>query len=163
MGIEVVINGNKTVLESAPSTPLLWALRDELNLVGTKFGCGAGLCGACTVIVDGQQTRSCQTALSNVAGKSIQTIEALSDQVGKAVTDAWIKAAVPQCGYCQPGFVMAATSIIAADPKQSADAVLSQISNICRCGTYDAIRAAVSDVLATLNSVPSVEAKGGAR
>ncbi len=163
MSIELALNGKKTVLESAASTPLLWVLRDELNLVGTKFGCGAGLCGACTVIVDGQQTRSCQTVLSEVAGKSIQTIEGLSDQVGNAVTEAWIKAAVPQCGYCQPGFVMATTSIIAKDPKQSADAVLSQITNICRCGTYDAIRVAVADVLATLNSAPASGEKGGLR
>ena len=162
MGIELALNGKKTVFESAASTPLLWALRDELSLVGTKFGCGTGLCGACTVIVDGRQTRSCQTALSDVAGKSIQTIEGLSGQVGKAVAAAWIKAAVPQCGYCQPGFVLATTSIIAMDPKQSADAVLSQITNICRCGTYDAIRLAVDDVLATLNSAPSSE-KGGVR
>ena len=168
MGIELALNGKKTVFESAASTPLLWALRDELNLVGTKFGCGAGLCGACTVIVEGQQTRSCQTALSDVAGKSVQTIEGLSDEslsdsVGKAVTEAWIKAAVPQCGYCQPGFVMAATSIIAADPKQSADAVLSQITNICRCGTYDAIRDAVGDVMATLIAAPALGEKGGVR
>jgi isoquinoline 1-oxidoreductase alpha subunit len=163
MAIELVLNGKKTVFESAASTPLLWALRDEHSLVGTKFGCGAGICRACTVIVDGQQMPSCQMKLSDVAGKSIQTIEGLSDQVGKAVADAWIKAAVPQCGYCQPGFVMAATSIIASDPKQSADAVLSQIVNICRCGTYDAVRVAVGDALATLNSAPSLGEKGGVR
>ena len=163
MGIELALNGKKTIFESSASTPLLWALRDELNLVGTKFSCGAGLCGACTVIVDGQQTRSCQIALSEVAGKSIQTIEGLSDRIGKAVIEAWEKAAVPQCGYCQPGFVMATTSIIAMDPKQSADAVLSQLTNICRCGTYDAIRIAVGDVLAVLNTAPSTGEKGGVR
>ncbi len=151
MGTEVALNGEKRVFESPASTALLWALRDELNLVGTKFGCGAGLCGACTVIVDGEQRRSCQTSLSDVKGKSVRTIEGLSGDIGKIVTDAWIKAAVPQCGYCQPGFVMAATSVIEANPKQSLDDVLSQLTNICRCGTYDAIREAIADVLATLN------------
>lgn len=150
MGIEVALNGKKTVFESPASTVLLWALRDELNLVGTKFSCGAGICGACTVIVDGQQQRSCQMSLSDVAGKSIQTIEGLSSEIGKVVTAAWIKAAAPQCGYCQPGFVMAATSVIEANPKQSAEEVLSQLTNICRCGTYDAIREAISDVMTTL-------------
>ncbi len=150
MGTEVALNGHKTVFESPAPTALLWALRDELRLVGTKFGCGAGICGACTVIVDGQQQRSCQTSLGDVEGKSIRTIEGLSSEIGKVVTDAWIKAAVPQCGYCQPGFVMAATSVIEANPTQSVEEVISQLTNICRCGTYDAIREAIADVLATL-------------
>jgi len=152
MSTEVALNGKRTVFKSPPSTALLWALRDELNLVGTKFGCGAGICGACTVIVNGQQQRSCQTSLSDVTGKSIRTIEGLSSDIGKVVAAAWIKAAVPQCGYCQPGFVTAATSVIEANPNQSPEEVLSQLTNICRCGTYDAIREAIADALATLKN-----------
>ena len=129
--LDITLNGQPASFASTPETPLLWALRDELGLVGTKFGCGAGLCGACTVLVDGQPVRSCQTALSEIAGKSVTTIEGLTLQgptadVARAVTEAWIKAGVPQCGYCQPGFVVTATGIIAADPKQSRDAVLGQ-------------------------------------
>ena len=150
----LTLNGQPAVFDSAPETPLLWALRDEHGLVGTKYGCGAGLCGACTVLVDGQPTRSCQTSLFDVAGKSVTTIEGLTGHVAQAVTEAWIKAAVPQCGYCQPGFVMAATGIIAADPKQSREAVLSRLTNLCRCGTYDAVRHAVDEALATLASPP---------
>lgn len=161
---DLTLNGQPVSFDSAPTTPLLWALRDERQLVGTKFGCGAGLCGACTVLVDGQPTRSCQTALSDVAGKSVTTIEGLpegpSQDVARAVIDAWIKAAAPQCGYCQPGFVVATTGIIAADPNQSREAVLAQLTNICRCGTYDAIRKAVGDALATLATPPALQRQG---
>ena len=152
MSINFTLNGLPSRFESAPETPLLWALRDEKSLVSVKFGCGAGICGACTVIVDGQQTRSCQTALSDIAGKSVTTIDGLQGDVAAAVEQAWIKASVPQCGYCQPGFVMAATSVIAADRTQSTDAVLGQLTNICRCGTYDAIRVAVSLALNDLKA-----------
>ena len=160
--LALTLNGQPASLASAPDTPLLWALRDELALVGTKFGCGAGLCGACTVLVDGQPTRSCQTAVSDVAGKHVTTIEGLDGEIARAVTGAWIKAAAPQCGYCQPGFVVAATGVIAADPTQTRDAVLRQLTNICRCGTYDAIRAAVADALATLAlaHAPRLERQG---
>ncbi len=154
MSVDLTLNGRPASLASPRETPLLWALRDEKNLVGVKFGCGAGLCGACTVIVDGQQLRSCQAQVGDVAGKSVTTIEGLDGSVARAVIDGWIKAQAPQCGYCQPGFVMAATSIIAADPKQSRDTVLSQLTNICRCGTYDAIRAAVGHALLALNGAP---------
>lgn len=162
MSVEFTLNGRSATLQSPPDSPLLWALRDEKNLVGVKFGCGAGLCGACTVIVDGQQTRSCQTAVGDVAGKTVTTIEGLNGEVGKAVAEAWIRAQAPQCGYCQPGFVLAATSVIAADPKQTSEQVLSQLTNLCRCGTYDAIRLAVGYALASLQG--GVEAaKGAAR
>src|SRR5271155_1586108 len=112
MSVDFTLNGGPASMASPPETPLLWALRDEKNLVGVKFGCGAGLCGACTVIVDGQQTRSCLTRLAGVSGRNVQTIEGLFGEVPSAVTEAWIKAQAPQCGYCQPGFVVAATAVI---------------------------------------------------
>jgi isoquinoline 1-oxidoreductase alpha subunit len=160
MSVNLTLNGQPATLASPTETPLLWALRDEKSLVGVKFGCGAGLCGACTVIVDGAQVRSCQTQVGDVAGRSVTTIEGLSGAVAKAVTEGWIKAQAPQCGYCQPGFVMAATSVIAADPKQSRDSVLSQLTNICRCGTYDAIRAAVGHALVALNGAGASQKQG---
>jgi len=163
MSVDFTLNGHPTSMASPPETPLLWALRDEKNLVGVKFGCGAGLCGACTVIIDGQQTRSCLTRLADVAGKTVQTIEGLSGEVATAVTEAWIKAQAPQCGYCQPGFVMAATAVISPNPKQSRDQALSQLTNICRCGTYDAIRLAVGYALDSLNGRMTTQSQGSAR
>lgn len=148
--IDLTLNGQPASFSSAPDTPLLWALRDEKALTGTKFGCGAGLCGACTVHVEGRPARACLTALSEVAGKRVTTIEGLDGDVGRAVKAAWIKEAAPQCGYCQPGWVMAAAGNIAADPRQPIEAVLARIPNICRCGAYDGIRRAVADALATL-------------
>ena len=162
MSIDLTLNGKPASLASSRDTPLLWALRDEKQLVGVKFGCGAGLCGACTVIIDGVQQRSCQTMVGDVAGKSVTTIEGLSGKVARAVIDGWVKAQAPQCGYCQPGFVMAATSVIAADPKQPREAVLAQLTNICRCGTYDAIRAAVGHALETLDRTPMPQKQGSA-
>lgn len=163
MSVDCTLNGRAASLSSPPDTPLLWALRDEMKLVGVKFGCGAGLCGACTVIVDGQQTRSCQTQVGDVAGKTVTTIEGLEGHVAQAVIDGWIKAQAPQCGYCQPGFVMAATSVIAADSKQTREQILSQLSNICRCGTYDAIRAAVGHALDTVNGPSAPQIHGSVR
>ena len=162
MSVEFILNGRPASLQAPPDSPLLWALRDEKDLVGVKFGCGAGLCGACTVIVDGQQVRSCVTPVIDVAGKSVTTIEGLNGEVAKAVTEAWIRAQAPQCGYCQPGFALAATSVIATDPKQTSEQVLSQITNLCRCGTYDAIRLAVGYALSSLQGAESPE-KGAAR
>ena len=159
MNLELTLNGQRVEFSSPPDTPLLWALRDEMKLVGTKFGCGAGLCGACTVIVDGEQTRACQTSLAEAVGKTVTTIEGISGDAARAVIDAWVGATVPQCGYCQPGFVMAATSIIAAKPQQSRDDVLSQMTNICRCGTYDAIRVAVGLALDSLKAGASAPPK----
>jgi isoquinoline 1-oxidoreductase alpha subunit len=150
VSVSFTLNGRPTTLSSPPETKLLWALRDEAKLTGVKFGCGIALCGACTVLVDGQQTRSCQSTIDDVAGKNVVTIEGLSGDVADAVIEAWIGAAVPQCGYCQPGFVVAVTSVIANDRKQTAESVLQQITNICRCGTYDAIRGAVGKAIERL-------------
>ena len=163
MSVDLTLNGQAVSLASPRDTPLLWALRDERNLVGVKFGCGAGLCGACTVIVDGQQMRSCQTQVGDVAGKNVTTIEGLSGDVAQAVQNAWIKAQAPQCGYCQPGFVVAATSVIGSDRKQTREQVLSQLTNFCRCGTYDAIRAAVGFALDALNGTAEPQKQGSAR
>jgi len=162
MSVDFTLNGRPASLQSQPDSPLLWALRDEAHTVGVKFGCGAGLCGACTVLVDGVQTRSCVTPVADIAGKSVTTIEGLNGEVAKAVTEAWIRAQAPQCGYCQPGFVLAATSVIATDPKQTSEQVLSQITNLCRCGTYDAIRLAVGYALTSLQSAGNPE-KGTTR
>src|SRR3954470_13155563 len=150
--ITLNINGRPYELEVDPETPLLWALRDDLQLTGTKFGCGRALCGACTVHIDGEAARSCTFMVGDAAGKTVTTIEGLSGDIARAVQDAWVEAAVPQCGYCQPGFVMAATSVLSANRNQTKESVLSQLSNICRCGTYDAIRNAVGLALRTLAS-----------
>lgn len=152
MAVDIVLNGNAVRLETPPDMPLLWALRDELKLVGTKFGCGVGLCGACTVLVGGEAVRSCQTPVAAVAGKAVLTIEGVEGAVAEAVTDAWIAAQAPQCGYCQPGFIMAAAGAIMSQPDAGADDILSGLTNICRCGSYDAIRSAVGATIAGLNA-----------
>jgi len=144
------INGQKCDVSADPDSPLLWALRDDLAMTGTKFGCGRAFCGACTVHIDGEAARSCSILVRTAAGKCITTIEGLSGDVPAAVKAAWIEAQVPQCGYCQPGFVMAVTSVLMKNRDQTAGEVLSQITNICRCGTYDAIRAAVGIALKDL-------------
>jgi isoquinoline 1-oxidoreductase alpha subunit len=142
--ITLTINQEKHQLEVDPQTPLLWVLRDELNLTGTKFGCGMGLCGACTVHVDGAATRSCLTPLAEVQGKSITTIEGLSAHSEHPLQQAWIAEQVPQCGYCQSGMIMTAAELIRTKPHPSdaeIDAALG--THICRCGTYQRIRAAI--------------------
>lgn len=142
--VKLTLNGQATEIDVAEDTPLLWVLRDTLNLTGTKFGCGASLCGACTVHVDGQPVRSCVTPLSAVAGKSVTTIEGLSSDRSHPVQRAWIELDVPQCGYCQSGQIMAAAALLSSKPNPSdadIDAALS--GNICRCGTYPRIRKAV--------------------
>jgi isoquinoline 1-oxidoreductase alpha subunit len=149
--IKLQINGETRELDVDAETPLLWVLRDELKLTGTKFGCGRALCGACTVHIDGDAARSCSVMAGDAVGKTIVTIEGVSGDVASAVKDAWIKAQVPQCGYCQPGFVMTAITLLTIDKSQSKDEALAQITNICRCGTYDAIRLAVGHALETLN------------
>ena len=146
------INGRIYPLDIEPETPLLWVLRDEIGLTGTKFGCGAGLCGACTVHVDGVALRSCQLAASDVAGKRIVTIEALGANGLHAVQKAWIEHDVPQCGYCQSGQIMAAVSLLQENPKPSDADIDAAMTNICRCGTYPRIRAAVHRAAALLKA-----------
>jgi isoquinoline 1-oxidoreductase alpha subunit len=139
------LNGQATTLDVPDDMPLLWALRDVARLTGTKFGCGVAACGACTVHVEGQPTRSCVTPVSAVAGKQVTTIEAIErDPVGQRVQAAWRELDVVQCGYCQSGQVMAATALLRDTPQPSDDDIDSAMSgNICRCGTYQRIRAAV--------------------
>ena len=141
----VTINGKRYDIDLPADTPLLWALRDELGLTGTKFGCGMALCGACTVHLDGQAVRSCMTPLSAVANKKVTTIEGLeADKVGKAVQTAWIEVSVPQCGYCQSGQIMSATALLKRTPKPTDNDIDSAMAgNICRCGTYPRIRTAI--------------------
>jgi isoquinoline 1-oxidoreductase alpha subunit len=139
------VNGRDAQVDADPATPILWALRDHLNLTGTKFGCGAALCGACTVHLDGVPVRSCITPMSAAAGQPISTIEAMhADPVGSAVQDAWTLLDVPQCGYCQSGQIMSATALLRANRAPTdADIDAAMSGNICRCGTYQRIRAAI--------------------
>lgn len=147
----LILNGTAVTVNAPPDTPLLWVLRDHLKLTGTKFGCGASLCGACTVHVDGVATRSCVTPLRAVLGKRVTSIEGLRGPVGTAVQAAWDKHQVPQCGYCQSGQVMTASALLAKNPKPSdAEIVEAMKGNICRCGTYGRIQAAVRDAATTL-------------
>lgn len=150
--ITLTINGIRRNIDLPPDTPLLWALRDGLGLTGTKFGCGIALCGACTVHVDGQAALACVTPISGVAGKNIQTIEAISeDATGQKVQESWLNLGVPQCGYCQPGQVMAATALLKTNPHPSDTDIDKAMSrNICRCGTYPRIRAAIKQVAADM-------------
>ena len=145
MTMNLKINGQARTAEAVQETPLLWVLRDELGMCGTKFGCGMALCGACTVHLDGQPVRSCSTPISAVAGKSVTTIEAMSgDRVGQAVQSAWVELGVAQCGYCQAGQIMTAVGLLKTTPKPSDKQIDEAMSgNICRCGTYPRIHAAV--------------------
>jgi isoquinoline 1-oxidoreductase subunit alpha len=152
MAVSLSVNGKTVSVDADPSTPLLWALRDNLSLTGTKFGCGMALCGACTVHVDGVATRACATPISTLAGKKVTTIETqVADKVGKAVTDAWVKHDVAQCGYCQSGQVMTAVALLKSK-KSPTDAEIdaAMAGNICRCGTYARIRTAVKDAAKSL-------------
>jgi isoquinoline 1-oxidoreductase alpha subunit len=142
--VKLNVNGRSLEADVDPQTPLLWVLRDTLGLTGTKFGCGMALCGACTVHLDGQAIRSCVTPVSAVGEQSVTTIEGLSDDRSHPVQRAWLEIDVPQCGYCQPGQIMSAAALLAQNAKpddQQIDAAMS--GNICRCGTYPRIRAAI--------------------
>jgi isoquinoline 1-oxidoreductase subunit alpha len=145
MAIELTVNGKAASITAEPDTPLLWALREELGLTGTKFGCGIAACGACSVHVNGEVTRSCSVPVSDVAGKNITTIEGLKSADGKLhpVQQAWIDAQVPQCGYCQSGQIMAAVALLRQTGNPSDAQIDEAMTNICRCGTYNRIRSAI--------------------
>ena len=155
------INGKRRVIDLPADTPLLWVLRDQLGLTGTKYGCGMALCGACTVHLDGEPARACVTPVSAAAGKKIVTIEAIGqDKTGKQVQDAWLRLNVPQCGYCQAGQIMSATALLKRQPQPSdADIDKAMSGNICRCGTYPRIRAAIKQA-AGLTESPAMKTYG---
>ena len=151
MSIRLKVNGKSVDVQAEADTPLLWVIRDDIGLTGTKFGCGAALCGACTVHVDGEPVRSCQTPLSAAAGKEVTTIESVSSTaVGRKIQAAWVAHDVPQCGYCQSGQIMSAVALLKEKP-QPTDLDIDQAmsGNLCRCGTYPRIRAAIHTAAGT--------------
>jgi aerobic-type carbon monoxide dehydrogenase small subunit (CoxS/CutS family) len=141
--ISLTVNGKRLEIEAEPDTPLLWVLREDLGLTGTKFGCGIAACGACTVHVNGDPVRSCSLPVSEAASKIVTTIEGLSSNQDSALQKAWIAEQVPQCGYCQSGMIMAASALLRQIPKPSDGDINSAITNICRCGTYQRVRRAI--------------------
>jgi len=156
VGIRLHVNGVVHDLDVEPDAPLLWVIRDELNLTGTKFGCGIAACGACTVQVNGKATRSCVVPVGSVADAQITTIEGLGAGTPTAVQQAWIDHQVPQCGYCQSGMIMAISALLATNPAPTDDELAAAITNICRCGTFPRIRSAVRD-LATRKAAGGLE------
>ena len=150
--IELIINGTTHQLDVEPEMPLLWVLRDVIGLTGTKFGCGISQCGACTVHLDGQATRTCTLPVAQAAGKEIVTIEGLSPDSTHPVQQAWIAHQVPQCGYCQSGMVMAAAALLAKTPRPSDADIDAAITNICRCSTYVRVRQAIHDAAEKANA-----------
>ena len=151
MAISFNLNGSTVTVQAEPDTPLLWVIRDEVGLTGTKFGCGAALCGACTVHLNGTPIRSCQTPVSAVAGKKVATVESLSTDSSHPLQKAWVKHQVPQCGYCQSGQLMSAAALLSKNKNPSdADIDNAMSGNLCRCGTYNRIRAAIKDAAAEM-------------
>ncbi|MBX2803668.1 MAG: (2Fe-2S)-binding protein [Myxococcales bacterium] len=151
--IRLQINGTSHDVDAADDTPLLWVLRDHLDMTGTKFGCGIAQCGACTVHVDGRATRSCVTPAAAVQGRAVTTIEGLGEGVTHAVQKAWAEHVVPQCGYCQSGQIMAAIAMLQSIPDPTDDQIDAVMSgNLCRCGTYPRIRAAIKDAAAAIRN-----------
>lgn len=147
MSVTLNVNGQDHTLDIDDDTPLLWALRDNLSLTGTKFGCGIAFCGACTVHLDGQAIRSCSFPVVAAQGKKITTIEALSENADHPIQQAWIKLDVPQCGYCQSGMIMAASALLAENSQPSDEQIDTAMSNICRCGTYQRVRAGIHEAV----------------
>ena len=146
MAISVTVNGVKRTIDAPADTPLLWVIRDDLNLTGTKFGCGAGLCGACGVHLDGEVVRSCQLQAKDVDGRTLTTIEGAHDKLATAVKAAWVKLDVAQCGYCQSGKIMSAIGLLSQKPKPTDDDIDKAMDgNVCRCATYQRIRAAIHE------------------
>jgi len=151
MAISFNLNASTVNVQAEPDTPLLWVIRDEVGLTGTKFGCGAALCGACTVHLNGTPIRSCQTPVSAVAGKKVATVESLSADSSHPLQKAWVKHQVPQCGYCQSGQLMSAAALLSKNKNPSdADIDNAMSGNLCRCGTYNRIRAAIKDAAAEM-------------
>lgn len=150
--ITIEVNGQSVEVNVDPDKPLLWVLRDELGLTGSKYGCGIGICGACSVELDGDITRSCLMPVSAVEGGVIRTIEGLSDDGSHPVQRAWVEEQVPQCGYCQSGMIMAAVNLLETTPNPTEDDVKAIISNICRCGTYPRVKRAIAKVAAQMNT-----------
>ena len=151
MAISFNLNGSTVSVQAEPDTPLLWVIRDEVGLTGTKFGCGAALCGACTVHLNGTPIRSCQTPVSAVAGKKVATVESLSADSSHPLQKAWVKHQVPQCGYCQSGQLMSAAALLSKNKNPSdADIDNAMSGNLCRCGTYNRSRAAIKDAAAEM-------------
>jgi isoquinoline 1-oxidoreductase alpha subunit len=152
--INLTVNGKKKTVDVDPDTPLLWVLRDTLELTGTKYGCGIGVCGSCTVHIDGEATRSCATPVLSCDGKSITTIEGLSENLSHPIQKVWVEVDVPQCGYCQSGMIMSAAALLTKKKKPTdADIDAAMSGNLCRCGTYNRVRKAIH----------LAAAKGGAR
>ena len=144
MPIGFTVNGKAASTDAPPTTPLLWVIREDLKLTGTMFGCGTGLCGACMVQIDGKRAISCQTQVSEIAGRSVTTIEGLSPDASHALQKAWLAERVPQCGYCQSGQIMNAADLLKQNPRPTRDEIVAHMStNICRCGTYQRIVRAV--------------------
>jgi len=151
--MRITLNGQARDVDVDPEKPLLWILRDDLGLIGTKYGCGRALCGACTIHVDGQPTRACQTSIADVADRNVLTIEGVSGKVAEAVQSTWIKLDVPQCGYCQSGQVMAAIGLLSTNRKPTDQDIDDAMSgNICRCNTYQRIRAAIHEAAKLLGA-----------
>jgi aerobic-type carbon monoxide dehydrogenase small subunit (CoxS/CutS family) len=156
MGDKIIVNGKEQTVDVDGNMPLLWYLRDELNLTGTKFGCGMALCGACTVHIDGEAVRSCVTPVNQAVGKQVTTIEGLSDSGDHPLQRAWIEHKVPQCGYCQAGQIMNAASLLAQNPTPTQEEIEQGMQgNICRCGTYNRIKNAIASAAVQMQEVKS--------
>jgi isoquinoline 1-oxidoreductase alpha subunit len=151
MNVKLNVNGREHEVEVDPSTPLLWVLRDHLGMTGTKFGCGIAQCGACTVLVNGSATRSCVVPIEATAGAQVTTIEGLSPDSSHPLQKAWVELDVPQCGYCQAGMLMAAAALLKDNPKPTDDDIDASITNLCRCGTYPRVRAAIHKAAGAMN------------
>ena len=147
--MNITVNGKNHQIDVDPDTPLLWVVRDELGMTGSKFGCGVAQCGCCTMHIDGVATRTCVLPVAAAAGKHVRTIEGLSNDASHPVQDAWVAEQVPQCGYCQPGQIMAATALLEKTKHPTDAQIDAAMTNICRCGTYDRIRRAIHRAAAT--------------
>ena len=151
MQFSINVNMKLYTVDVDPSKPLLWVLREDIGLTGTKYGCGIGICGSCTVLLDGSSTPSCTVDIESVGSRGVITIEGLNNKVGKAVKEAWIEEKVSQCGYCQPGQIMKATYLLSNNSDPSDEDIDEHMTNLCRCGTYQRIRAAIKSAAATIS------------